>query len=264
MASVQQQPDAGIPDPPQELITPIGGTMAIGIGHLQELREMAGIAPEHHVLDIGCGPGRTAVPLTTYLTAEGGYEGFDVSEGAIRWATEEITSRYPNFRFTYADVFNGGYNPTGAIKPTDYTFPWASDRFDVVVLYSVFTHMLPDDLDHYLAEIARTMKVGGIMVASFVLLDEQRLADLAAVVEADPDTGGGTAKHLLEHDYGAYHTIYDVPEQVLGYKEDVLRSMCDEHGLEIVEPIRRGSWPEWSVPGEFGGGQDIVAARRVR
>ena len=262
MTPLEEQPGSGIPDPPPELVTPIGGTMAIGLNHLEQLKEMANLAPEHKVLDVGCGVGRTAIPLTSYLSEAGGYEGFDVSADAIQWCRDQISSRFPNFGFTYEDVFNGGYNPSGLIQPTQFTFPYPDEYFDLAVLYSVFTHMLPEDLEHYLSEIARVLKEGGTMIAAFLLLSSQRLVDLASIVSADPATGGGTAKHLLEHDFGEYNTVYDVPEQVLAYKEDAFRSLCVKHGLQIKEPILYGNWAEWRIAGECGGDQDVIQAYR--
>jgi SAM-dependent methyltransferase len=236
--------------------------MAIGLNHLEQLKAMADLAPEHKVLDVGCGPGRTAIPLASYLSEEGVYEGFDVSVDAIEWCRDQISSRFPNFGFTCADVFNGGYNPYGRIRPTQFTFPYPDEYFDLVILYSVFTHMLPEDLEHYLSEIARVLKEGGTMIASFLLLSRQRLAELASIVSANPETGGGTAKHLLEHDLGACNAAYEVPEQVLAYKEDAVRSLWAKYGLQIKEPIFYGNWADWLLPGEFGGDQDVVQAYR--
>src|ERR1700730_7662335 len=38
--------------------------------------EYGGLKPDHKVLDIGCGIGRMAGPLTSYLSAQGEYQGF--------------------------------------------------------------------------------------------------------------------------------------------------------------------------------------------
>ena len=37
-----------------------------------------GLQPGHRVLDVGCGVGRLAVALTSYLNTDGRYEGFDI------------------------------------------------------------------------------------------------------------------------------------------------------------------------------------------
>jgi len=62
------------------------------------------------VLDIGCGSGRVAVPLTGYLCA-GFYEGFDVDAEMIAWCRREIGARYTAFGFEVIDVTNTHLQP---------------------------------------------------------------------------------------------------------------------------------------------------------
>lgn len=56
------------------------------------------------MLDVGCGSGRMALPLTGYLNSEGRYAGFDISQKAIAWCQEHITSAHPNFQFEVSDI----------------------------------------------------------------------------------------------------------------------------------------------------------------
>ena len=71
--------------------------------------------PHERVLEVGCGIGRMAVPLTGYLSG-GEYEGFDGMPKAIEWCQENISSEYPKFRFQVADVYNKKYNLRGDIQ----------------------------------------------------------------------------------------------------------------------------------------------------
>jgi SAM-dependent methyltransferase len=102
-----------------------------------------------------------ALPLAGYLNREGRYAGFDVSRSAIAWCTENISGSHPNFDFRVVDIQNGVYNPKGRFKSSDLRFPYPDGSFDVVLLASVFTHMLPQDVRHYLYEIVRVLKPGG-------------------------------------------------------------------------------------------------------
>lgn len=45
---------------------------------LQYFIELGGLKPSDRVLDVGCGIGRLAIPLTQYLDARGGYAGLDI------------------------------------------------------------------------------------------------------------------------------------------------------------------------------------------
>ncbi len=118
------------------------------------------LRPDEKVLEVGCGIGRIAIPLTQYLTS-GSYEGFDIVPHGIEWCQTKISPRYPNFHFFLADVHNKAYYPQGQHPASEYTFPFGDDSFDFVFLTSVFTHMLPKDLERYTAEIGRVLKPSG-------------------------------------------------------------------------------------------------------
>src|SRR5688572_16099054 len=70
------------------------------VGRMQVdwLRDYGGLKPGDDVLEIGCGIGRIAAPLTQYLR-DGTYQGFDIVPHGIEWCRRRITSRYPNFRY---------------------------------------------------------------------------------------------------------------------------------------------------------------------
>jgi SAM-dependent methyltransferase len=239
-----------------------GGEAEIGTGHLRQLSGLAELVPDDRVLDVGCGVGRTAIPLTAYLSEIGSYEGLDISAEAIEWCRDHIESRFRNFRFTHADVFNGSYNPGGGVQPSQYVFPYPGEHFDLVFLYSVFTHMLPRDVEHYVSEIARVLKVGGRVLASYFLLNRERVGAFEAAVKADPTVGGGVPKDLLDNDLGDFNAGYEVAEQALAYKEPFVRSLYAKHGLHIREPIVYGEWSDWPTPVRFAGTQDVVLAYR--
>ena len=83
----------------------------VGARYLQRFVEIGELGPNDRVLDVGCGVGRMAVPLTSYLSPEGSYRGFDVVEESVRWCTRRITPHYDTFRFDHAHVYNKHYNP---------------------------------------------------------------------------------------------------------------------------------------------------------
>ena len=81
-----------MPAPPPDLIhCGDGDFRAIGLEFLDHLAGLAGLAPDARMLDLGCGVGRIALPLTQYLSAAGTYDGIDVMPSSIRWCADTIT-----------------------------------------------------------------------------------------------------------------------------------------------------------------------------
>jgi SAM-dependent methyltransferase len=227
--------------PPEELRDWVGGGgapayKAVGVQFLGYLVELCGLQPDDAVLDVGCGSGRIAVPLSSYLNRKGRYAGFDVSREAIAWCTENISGSHPNFDFRVADVQSGRYNPKGKYKSSDFRFPYPDGSFDVVFLASVFTHMLPPDVKHYMYEIVRVLKPGGRCLITYFLLN----AESSALIK----NGKGQAPILnFEHEMqGARAAYVENPEAAIAYPEAFVRDLYGECGLELREPLRYGKW----------------------
>lgn len=237
-------------------LTPPKGKIFFGGGPFNEIGEeffrhfveLGGLKPDERVLDLGCGIGRMAVPLTQYLSKRGSYEGFDVFPKGISWCQENITPRYPNFRFRVADICNKEYNPGGRFAASEYKLPYDDASFDFAFLTSVFTHLLPDEVENYLSEIRRVLVSRGRCLASFFLLNEESLGCIRS----------GSSTINFRHDFGEYRTKNaSRPEAAIAYPEGFIRDLYAEHGLSIVEPIHYGSWPGRE---DFLSYQDIVVA----
>ena len=254
---------AATPDftPPQELLQQRRNYTQVAQELFNVVKELCDLTPDDRVLDVGCGAGRLAGPLVGYLGPDGSYEGFDSSRERIEWCNEHIAPHHPRFRFTVAEgLYNGQYNPAGDIPASEYTFPYPDAEFDVVVLASVFTHMLPDDVAHYLDEIARVMKPGSRSLITWFLINEETERLLADQQDRRHDPATNAHEALLSHDFGAFRaTNPRFPEYVAAYYEDWVRDSYARSGLEIVEPIHYGSWA-----GRTGTlfNQDLLLARR--
>jgi ubiquinone/menaquinone biosynthesis C-methylase UbiE len=224
----------------------------------RNLIELCGLKPEDKVLDVGCGPGRMAIPLTSYIT-KGEYHGFDIVPCGITWCQENITPQFKNFHFTHSNILNKTYNPNGTIQARDYRFPFADGSFDIVFLVSVFTHMLPPDVSHYMGEIARVMKKGARCMISFFLLNDESRVHMSS------------AQYNFHIDMGGYKTIsYENPECALAYEEAAVMALYKAAGLAIVPPIYHGSWSRTGPPlsqegcrrGKSLTYQDVIVARK--
>lgn len=209
------------------------------------------LKPNEKILDVGCGIGRKTVPLTSYLDKTGSYEGFDTIQSDIDWCKKRISTRYPNFHFQWVNIFNKSYNPQGKYKASEFKFPFENDFFDIVTLGSVFTHMLPKDLENYLSEISRVLKKGGRCLISYFLLNDESLK----LVKAQKTSQN------FEYECGSYRTTTpDTPEDSIGYDEQYILNLYNKFNLKIKEPIHYGCWCERK---DFLSYQDIVVATKI-
>lgn len=126
------------------------------LAEAQRLIEKCDATPDSRVLDIGCGYGRLASGLIISLP-ELNYEGLDVDAASIRWCQDHLTSRAGTFHFQRLDVRNDRYNRTGQPLDALFRFPFQDGEFDVIYLYSVFSHMAEQDVRVYLREMKRLL-----------------------------------------------------------------------------------------------------------
>ena len=219
--------------PPDEMVyVGPGDYTEIGQHFLPLFINPGGLLPTDRVLDVGCGIGRMAVPLTGYLTT-GTYEGFDIVPMGIEWCQQNISPKFPNFHFQLADVYNQYYHPEGTCAPAQYRFPYEDASFDFIFLTSVFTHMLPRDLEAYFAQVARVLKPGARCFITFYILN----AETDALIEA------GRTPMTFAYPGDGYRTVSEeVPESVIAFPEAYVRELFQRHGLAIVEPVHFGLW----------------------
>jgi len=224
--------------PPQNLIDYVGGGDAdgfiqIGKEFLQYFTKLCGLKQNEKVLEIGCGAGRMAIPLTNYLTTDGLYEGLDIHKESINWCRNNISSIYPNFHFTYTDIINGHHNPNGKYPASEYEFPYGDEYFDFIFLTSVFTHLRPLDMENYFSNISRVLKKGGKCLITFFLLNEKSKILM------------NNENSLMNFNYsfdGFRAAKNDEPEFGIAYEENYILKLCNKNGFEIISPIYYGSW----------------------
>ena len=207
------------------------------------------LPPSGAVLDLGCGNGAVARALTKYLASDGSYEGLDIHAGSVEWLTENYKP-YPNFTFTHADVYNKFYNSMGKYQARDYVFPFLDHTFDVVLLKSVFTHMLPPDVRHYLQEISRVLKRGGRSIVTYFLLNPESRRFMDAGLDKM------SLQHHYEDDPSCLVANLDVPEHVVAHDEARIRRYYGEVGLVPCDL----TFGDWCGRPSLIGLQDLIVA----
>lgn len=212
---------------------------------------LCGLKPDARVLEIGCGCGRVAAALAPHLCDKGRYDGFDVAAPLIGWCREELEPLLPQFHFRLADeVFADGHNPTGHTDAATFAFPYANETFDLAILCSVLTHMLPDAIENYLRQTARILAPGGSAFMSVLLFD--RAAEIAVQ--------NGTTIFDFRHAVGPCLTFDPQhPEQGIACDEAWFLQELERSGLRLGN-VHRGNWR--SVR-SYAIAQDYIVAKKA-
>ena len=224
---------------------------ASGKRTLETICDVTDMNPSSHILDVGCGIGRFAIAMPDFLDENGGYEGFDIVPEGIEWCKQHIIAPHDNIHFTLADVYNKEYNPKGSSQAADYKFPYEDETFDVAVLLSVFTHMLPIDVDRYVGEIARVLKRNGRICASYYIIMPESLQLM---------TSGRGFMHFKHNLWSHWIQSQKVPELAVAYDERYLRGIYSKHGLSDPPDIHYGWWCGRSTGLDS---QDVVVATKL-
>jgi SAM-dependent methyltransferase len=112
----------------------------------ESLLDLAGIAPGHDVLDIGCGTGTQVVAAWRRAQPGGSVIGVDISEKMLAAARRKARRAGLDIAFRCADAAQ---------------LPFDNDRFDVVTITTVM-HMVPESRRHLcLREAWRVLAPGG-------------------------------------------------------------------------------------------------------
>jgi ubiquinone/menaquinone biosynthesis C-methylase UbiE len=224
-----------LPVPPAERqFVGDGDFRAVGAEFLHHFVALGALRPDDHVLDLGCGIGRMAVPLTQYLSDRATYLGIDVVEDGIRWSQEQISTMYPNFRFLRLDVRHPIYNPAGTSVATAVRLPAENASIDFAIVVSVFTHLLPPEMLAYAGEIARVLKPGGrCFCTAFIMNEASRgaLRRAAGRLPFDPNAPGPV-----------HFAFSDNPLAAVAHDEAWLFERLALQGLRIAGPARYGRW----------------------
>jgi SAM-dependent methyltransferase len=118
---------------------------------------------EIELLDMGCGNKFVQAILDRGLPI-GRYVGIDIHPGLIEFLQSNISDE--RFTFYTSNTQNDMYNPEGEPLSEVTRLPVEEASFDLICLFSVFTHLAPDDYVLMLKLLRRYIKPGGRIIFS--------------------------------------------------------------------------------------------------
>lgn len=220
-------------------VIPKKGDIFIGSGdfvkqgkhQLDLLKQYADLTVDGKILDVGSGIGRTAFALKSYLDQKSVYDGFDVVEKGVVWCQKNISNQHANFTFKCTPLNNDLYHITSD-KAEKFVFPYQSDFYDTVFLFSVFTHMQPMEVQNYLNEICRTLKPGGKCLATFFYYTSANEEFISSK----------NGEFIFPYQKDNYRLMNEkVPSANIAFEENKLKKMFVSAGLRLSNSID-GYW----------------------
>lgn len=155
-----------------------------------------GLRPDGTVVDVGCGSGRLALPLSEYLGPDGHYVGTDVVPALVDYARKLVNR--PDWRFRVVKQLR---------------IPAPKDSADIVCFFSVMTHLRHEHSYLYLKAAKRVVKPSGRIIVSFLEF--------------------ATAAHWAVFEHNVANPYADKPlDQFLS--RDALEAFAQHLDLEIV------------------------------
>lgn len=125
---------------------------------LSQVQERTGKKLAHsRILDVGCGT-RFEVAINNKNLQVGEYVGIDIVKPMMTWLTQNVS--HPKCQFHFWSVRNPEYSPTGLSMAEFQRFP-AEGQFDIIIFFSVFTHLGPDDAKEMLRLSKTSLKPDG-------------------------------------------------------------------------------------------------------
>ncbi len=244
---------------PEHLVVLTGaGTATLdvfGRAHVENYKKFMGLAPNMTVLEIGCGIGRDAFQFMNILDERGHYVGIDVTWDSINWCKKNITPKYPNFEFHHFDAQHELYNPLGLKTSMDFRLPVADGSVDRICAGSVFTHLFEDEIVHYMKEIRRVLKPGGLAYTSLFLYSPETIA-------ASRKNNVTHNNLMFEHPYGdgCYINDADYPTGAVAFTDESFQRMIRKAGVKLARPYLRGAWS--GLHAEPDDGQEVAILAR--
>jgi SAM-dependent methyltransferase len=197
------------------------------------------------LLDVGCGTKLTKTLLDNSMPI-GHYAGIDVSAEVIGWLRANVSD--PRFEYHRLDAHNERYNPDGTDLASFDLLPVGDRRFDLICLFSVFTHFAPHDYVAMLRLLRRHAKPDARLLFSLYLRDSAGRAQFERAIQAglsspDPEVRQRTEEAIAraaenraaQEDLRFVDENPDSPLQVAMYEPEYALELVDGTDWKVLE-----------------------------
>jgi SAM-dependent methyltransferase len=197
------------------------------------------------VLDVGCGT-KLVKTLIDHSLPVRRYVGIDVSSEIIEWLRANVAD--PRFEFHPLDARNEMYNPDGTELADFELLPVGGRRFDLICLFSVFTHLAPHDYVAMLRLLRRHAKPDTRLLFSLFLRDPERETTYEQAIRHrlasdDPQVRERTKASLaraIDHRASQRNARFvdEVPGrplEIARYERDYALELVDGTGWQVLE-----------------------------
>lgn len=210
---------------------------------VKTIAENINLSNTKRILDIGCGTGRLFYPLKESLPNIKLYEGLDINSQVIKWAKNNINDKIANF--THFDMFNSLYNPNGS-KISKLKLPYGDKKFDLILVQSVFTHLLFQDVGSYIGEIKRILTSDGRLISTYFFIEN---------LKNKKNINGFQFKHKIGK---SFVNDRNVKEAAVAYKKKDIVELYKDNDLKIIKNLVGN----WSINDGRQYYQDILFAKK--
>jgi SAM-dependent methyltransferase len=194
------------------------------------------------VLDMGCGVKFTKL-FVNHGVAIKRYVGIDVYREMIEFLQASVDD--PRFEFSHVNVKNDLYNPSGEPLRESLRLPIGDATFDLICLFSVFTHLAPGDYRTMLQVLRRYVRPDGRLFFS-LFIDELTegghgmIDSCSKLLEANPQLLKSAPSHTRHAEGGrpveAFRDL-DPTRPLLGaiYSEEYARELIESTSWRVVK-----------------------------
>jgi SAM-dependent methyltransferase len=115
--------------------------------------------------------------------------------------------------------------------------PAPDSSIDRIALGSVFTHLFEEEIVHYMSEIGRVLKPGGLAYATFFLYSDETIA-----ASRKNNLTDFNLKFEHPHGDGCFINDQNYPTGAVAFTDEAMRRMIKRGELRLERPYLKGWW----------------------